>query len=74
MTTQPTYEEERPQWKCDLALLMGKLVGRRDADFDTPLEEFIDKLLSSQRDYYQKKIDKLEGELNMCEKVNYDFD
>ena len=41
------WREERPKWKCDLALLMGKLVGPRDASFDQPLEDFIQQLLSS---------------------------
>lgn len=44
-TPKPKDWQERPQWKCDLALLMGKLVGWRNADFDTPLEDFITDLL-----------------------------
>jgi hypothetical protein len=46
--TQPIplkTKPERSQWKYDLALLMGKLVGPRDAGFDKPLEDFIEKLL-----------------------------
>jgi len=39
---------ERPQWKCDLAILMGKLVGRRDVEFDLPLEQFIEHLLEKE--------------------------
>jgi hypothetical protein len=34
-------EWEKPQWECDLAILMGKLVGWRDAEFDQPLIDFI---------------------------------
>ena len=40
---------ERPQWKCDLAIIMGKLFGYRNADFDTPVEDFISTLLQQQR-------------------------
>jgi len=54
-TTREVKREEhneRPQWKCDLAILMGKLVGRRDVEFDLPLEQFIEHLLEKEREGY----------------------
>lgn len=53
---------ERPQWKCDLAIIMGKLVGHRNADFDTPVEDFISQLLKTQREEIISEIEGIVGE------------
>ena len=61
-TTREVKREEhneRPQWKCDLAILMGKLVGRRDVEFDLPLEQFIEHLLEKAGEDLEKAVDTL---------------
>lgn len=47
ISTKPENQEEspkKPQWECDLAIIMGKLVGWREADFDQPLIDFVRKV------------------------------
>jgi hypothetical protein len=54
---------EKPQWECDLAILMGKLVGWREVTFDQPLIYFIRTLLTSsyQKGYKKGKHDERYG-------------
>ena len=71
-TTREVKREEhneRPQWKCDLAILMGKLVGRRDVEFDLPLEQFIEHLLEKEKETLLERVEGIMKESIGIEKL-----